>query len=87
MLAVCNDIDEGETVPDHVQMLVEPEVGADSPGTAASGHSTRGNSYSIVCGTCGRTTSRQDVKLLRDAIECLATANVKAKGRYRISIT
>lgn len=43
-----------------------------------------GNSFTIRCGTCGRSIRRRKVKLLRDAIERVVNSG---KNSYRISIT
>lgn len=79
VLMTSNEIDEGAPVPEHIELLTVPDAKANQPGTAE-----HGQSYTVRCGTCGRSTRKQDVKLLRAALECLAKSDTRG---YSITIT
>jgi hypothetical protein len=79
VLMVSSETDEGTPVPEHIEMLCPPDPKAGKAGTA-----DRGQSYTVHCGTCGRSTRRQDAWLLNAALKCLGT---KAGSGYRITIT
>jgi hypothetical protein len=82
VLMVNNEIDEGTPVPDHILMLCQADPKAGAVGTAV-----QGKSCAVRCGTCGRSTSRQDAWLLERALKCLDAADTQARKGYRITIT
>jgi hypothetical protein len=78
-LNVSNEAGEGTPVPDHIEMVCLPDPKAGMAGTA-----DQGQSYTVHCGPCGRSTRRQDAWLLNAALKCLGTT---AGSGYRITIT